>query len=130
MPFGDSGRWQVFRSAVLPTPVEETDLPREAGELPADRSWRYRADGAPRALAEFGVVVGFLLLVVPGVYATRSYRRWRRGDQVEPTLPWSLAVAALVAIPLVPLFTVLPAVAVLLAFLIGLPLLVLVGPRH
>jgi hypothetical protein len=100
------------------------------GALPAEDSWRYRRDGLPRAFAAFGVVAGYAALLIPGIFALRSYRRWQRGDLAEPTLPWSLAVVGLISIPLVPLFLVLPIVAVGLALLCGLPLLILVGPRH
>lgn len=102
----------------------------DAGSVPADISWRYRRDGLPRAFALFGVVIGVVALILPGLVAFRSYTMWQRGAQAEPTLPWSLAVLGVLAIPLVPLFMTLPVVAVGLAFLLGLPLLVLVGPRH
>lgn len=102
----------------------------DTGSLPVDVSWRYRRDGFPRAFALFGVVVGAVALILPGLVALRSYLMWQRGAQAEPTLPWSLAVLGLLAIPLVPLFMVLPVVAVGLALLLGLPLLVMVGPRH
>jgi hypothetical protein len=110
---------------------EEQDArDKEGGALPAEASWRYRRDGLPRAFAAFGVVVGYAALLVPGIFALSSYRRWQNGALGEPTLPWSLAVVGLLAIPLVPLFFVLPIVSVGLALLCGFPLLVLVGPRH
>jgi len=77
-----------------------------------------------------GVFVGFVALIVPGLFALGSYRRWRSGAQSEPTLAWLFAIVGLLAVPLVPLFFALPIVAVLAAFILGLPLLVLVGPRH
>lgn len=110
--------------------VEQENLPNPDGALPEDASWRYRRDGFPRAFAVLGVIVGFAALIVPGLFALGSYRRWRSGARSEPTLAWSLAVVGLLAIPLVPLFTVLPIVAIIAAFIFGLPLLVLVGPRH
>ena len=109
--------------------IEAGSLPREEGELPAEDSWRYQREGAPRVFALFGVVAGFLALVVPGLIALRSYRHWRVGA-AEPTFAWSMAVIGALALPVVLLFTVLPIVAVVFGLLFGLPLLVLVGPRH
>ena len=109
--------------------VEARSLPREEGELPAEDSWRYRREGTPRVFALFGVVAGFIALVVPGLIALRSYRHWR-GGAAEPTFAWSMAVIGGLAVPVVLLFTVLPIVAVVFGLLFGLPLLVLVGPRH
>ena len=125
----DAKRMRIRQAAEMGQ-VEQEVLPNEEGELPADDSWRYRRGGFPRAFAVLGVVFGFVALVVPGLFALGSYRRWQSGEQSEPTLAWSLAVLGLIAVPLVLLFTVLPIVAVVLAFVIGLPLLVLVGPRH
>lgn len=105
-------------------------MPGDDGALPTDVSWRYRRDGLPRAFALFGVLVGLVLFAVPGVFALLSYTRWQRQEQAEPTLPWSLSVIALVAIPAVPLFMTLPIAGIAFALLVGLPLLVLVGPRH
>lgn len=125
----DAKRMRIRQAAEMGQ-VEQEVLPNEEGTLPATNSWRYRRDGFPRGFALFGVVAGFAALIVPGVFALGSYRRWRDGEQSEPTLAWSLAVLGLIAVPLVLLFTVLPILAVVLAFIIGLPLLVLVGPRH
>jgi hypothetical protein len=125
----DAKRMRIRQAAEMGQ-VEQEVLPNEEGAVPADDSWRYRRTGFPRGFALLGVVVGFAALIVPGLFALRSYRHWQDGEKSEPTLAWSLAVLGLIAIPLVPLFTVLPIVAVVLAFIIGLPLLVLVGPRH
>lgn len=100
------------------------------GKPPSERSWRYRRDGAPRLFAIVGVVIGFAALVVPGVVALRSYRRWQDETADEPTFAWSMAVVGLVAIPVVPLYMVLPIVAVGLALIVGVSMLFLVGPRH
>jgi hypothetical protein len=62
------------------------------GESPPEDSWRYRNTGAPLALAWFGVAVGFVVAVVPGLFAIRSVRRWRDGITPTPALAWSLAV--------------------------------------
>jgi hypothetical protein len=124
----DDRRLRVRQTARAIRTEQSSEL--DAGSLPVEVSWRYRRDGFPRAFALFGVVIGCVALILPGLVALRSYLAWQRGAQAEPTLPWSLAILGLLAIPLVPLFTVLPVVAVGLAILLGLPLLVMVGPRH
>lgn len=46
----------------------------------------------PRTIAAVvGIVGGFLLLVVPGIFAIRSYRRWTRGEIERPTFAWVMA---------------------------------------
>jgi len=110
--------------------VERADRPDERGTAPDERSWRYRREGAPRAFAILGVAVGFLALVVPGIVALRSYRRWRDGVKAEPTFAWSMAVIGIVAIPTVLLFMWLPVVAVAFALVALLFGLLQVGPRH
>jgi hypothetical protein len=97
---------------------------------PADTSWRYRKGGPPKVLALLGVVVGFVFLIVPGLLALRSYRRWQEGDGEEPTFAWSMAVVGGMALVVVPVFQVLPVMAVLLAVAIGVPLLAFVAPRR
>ena len=65
--------------------------PRDAqGELPDDSAARYRNTGPPQVLALAGVVVGFVLLVAPGVAALRSYRRWREGAAATPRAAWTV----------------------------------------
>jgi hypothetical protein len=61
---------------------------------PDDDAWRYRSDGPPRWLALLGVAAGFLLFVVPGVFALRSYRRWRQGMRLQPAFAWVMGVVA------------------------------------
>jgi hypothetical protein len=61
---------------------------------PDDDAWRYRSDGLPRWLALLGVATGLLLFVVPGIFAMRSYRRWRLGIRLQPALAWVLGVVA------------------------------------
>jgi hypothetical protein len=41
-------------------------------------------------LAVVGVFVGFVLLIVPGVVAWRSYRRWREGAIAIPRAAWTI----------------------------------------
>ena len=62
---------------------------------PPDDDWRYRRDGAPRLLALLGVVAGFLALIVPGVFALRSYRRWQDGIVLQPSFAWVMGILAL-----------------------------------
>ena len=82
---------------------------------PSDRSWRYRRDGAPKVFALAGVVVGFVLLIVPGIFALRSYRRWQDEVRPEPTFAWAIA-ALTVAVPIVvAAWVALPAVGILVA---------------
>ena len=72
-------------------------------------------------MAVVGVVFGFVLLIVPGLVALRSYRRWQARITPEPTFAWSMAVAGGTALVFVPVFLVLPVVAVLLALFVGAP---------
>jgi len=44
-----------------------------------------------RALAIVGIVGGFLFLIVPGIFAIRSYRRWRAGKIPKPIFAWTFA---------------------------------------
>ena len=62
---------------------------------PPDDDWRYRRDGAPRLLALLGVVAGFLALIVPGVFALRSYRRWQDGIVLQPSFAWVMGILSL-----------------------------------
>jgi hypothetical protein len=97
---------------------------------PADTSWRYRKDGAPKAFAIVGVAVGFVFLIVPGLIALRSYRRWQEGIGGQPTFAWSMAILGGLALVVVPLFQALPVVAVAIAIVVGVPLLAFVAPRR
>jgi hypothetical protein len=62
---------------------------------PPDDDWRYRRDGAPRLLALLGVVAGFLALIVPCVFALRSYHRWQDGIVLQPSFAWVMGILAL-----------------------------------
>jgi hypothetical protein len=110
--------------------VEQARLPVEESTPQPPRSWRYRHEGAPRIFALVGVALGFLALVVPGIFALRSYRGWKDGVRAEPTFAWSMAVIGIVAIPTVLLFMLLPVVGIAFGILALLSGLVLVGPRH
>jgi hypothetical protein len=70
---------------------------------PPDDAWRYATEGAPRFVARLGVLLGFLMLIVPGVIALRSYRRWRDGAILQPSAAWVVAVLGIWIAILVPL---------------------------
>lgn len=50
-----------------------------------------------KVAAVVGIVLGFLLFVVPGLFAWRSYRRWERGEIRNPTFAWAMVPVFLVA---------------------------------
>ncbi|MGZ5348915.1 MAG: hypothetical protein ACXWZU_01770 [Actinomycetota bacterium] len=80
------------------------DVDRVGQEAPPpDDAWRYATEGAPRLVARLGVVLGFLMLVVPGLIALRSYRRWRHGAILQPSAAWVVAVLGIWIAILVPL---------------------------
>ena len=83
---------------------------------PPDDDWRYRRDGAPRLLALLGVVAGFLALIVPGVFALRSYRRWQDEIILQPSFAWVMGILALWAaiVVLLVVFTDFIGLAILL----------------
>jgi hypothetical protein len=72
-----------------PPPPESLEQP------PAPPS---RRGGLRQAWAIVGVLTGFASLIVPGLFALRSYRRWRKGDARSPVFAW---VWAWIAAPLV-----------------------------
>lgn len=55
------------------------------------QGWLERRPALASGLAWVGVAVGFLLLIIPGVYALRSLRRWRDLG-VTPDLAWGLGL--------------------------------------
>jgi hypothetical protein len=61
----------------LPLPPAPLGGPPPSG--PTDRG------GFRRGWSIVGIVVGFIYYIVPGIFAVRSYRRWRRGDINRPT---------------------------------------------
>jgi hypothetical protein len=59
-------------------------------EPPSSSSARYKTSGAPQFFALAGVVIGFVLLIFPGIVALRSYRRWEEGDTATPRAAWGV----------------------------------------
>jgi hypothetical protein len=84
------------------------ELRRGVDELeeapPPEDAWRYATEGAPRAVALLGVVLGFLMMIVPGIVALRSYRRWRDGTILHPSAAWTIAVLGVWIVILVALW--------------------------
>jgi len=73
--------------------IGHKDIHRVEQETPPpDDAWRYATEGAPRITAQLGIVLGFLMLIVPGIVALRSYRRWRDGAILQPSAAWVVAV--------------------------------------
>ena len=70
------------------TPLAMVAVASARGELAED-------NGAPRLLALLGIVAGFLALIVPGVFALRSYRRWQDGIVLQPSFAWVMGILAL-----------------------------------
>ncbi|MEO8476995.1 MAG: hypothetical protein ABI572_08090 [Actinomycetota bacterium] len=60
----------------------------------APTDWRARTDGPARWLATLGVAFGFLLLVAPGVIASRQVADWRTGHRYRPAFAWALGALA------------------------------------
>jgi hypothetical protein len=89
-PGGSRKTWIAQKGAALSG--ERSGLDGVHGEPPAPDSWRYRTTGFALVLAWFGAAVGFALLIVPGLVATRSVRRWTDGITSVPTFAWTLAV--------------------------------------
>jgi hypothetical protein len=68
-----------------------------------------------KAAAILGIVLGFLFYIVPGIFAWRSYRRWKRGEIRRPTFAW---VSAAIALPLIVATGIIP-----FYILYGMPLI-------
>jgi hypothetical protein len=62
-----------------------------------------RGGGLGCAWAIFGIVGGFVLYIVPGIFALRSYTKWRSGQSDSPRFAWAcgwvFVVAVLVTVP-------------------------------
>lgn len=89
---------------------------------PPDDAWRYSTEGAPRVVALLGIVMGFLMLVVPGIVALRSYRRWRDGTTLQPSAAWVIGVLGIWIAILVPLATLTDFVGLTIALTVVGPL--------
>jgi hypothetical protein len=73
-------------------------------------------------VALLGVVLGFMMLVVPGIVALRSYRRWRDGAILQPSAAWVIAVLGIWVAILVPLAEFTDFRALTIAFAVVGPL--------
>jgi hypothetical protein len=103
----------------------ELRLPGVESEPPAETSARYRKTGIPKVLALAGVIVGFALLIIPGIVALRSYRRWQDQVGLEPRAAWSVLALGLgvgVGAALWQRSTPLAAVVGVVVFVVGLSL--------
>jgi hypothetical protein len=70
---------------------------------PPAKGWRARTEGPALWLAALGAAFGFLLLIVPGILASRQVGDWLAGHRFRPTLAWILGALALWTAALVPL---------------------------
>jgi hypothetical protein len=102
----------------------------DAYALPASPvSWRARRNGRALALALAGVAFGFVLLVVPGVFALREVRDWRAGHTYRPRLAWALGGAGLWVCLLAPLLASDLSGLALVLGIVALPVVVRVAAR-
>jgi hypothetical protein len=79
-----------FRSATGDASLEEPTSeglppPPPPSSEPPKQGW------VRRTWAVVGIVGGFLFLIVPGIFAIRSYRRWRTGKVRRPIFAWTFA---------------------------------------
>lgn len=93
----------VLRPGEAPGAPHLGEDPDDWRRPPPAADWRARTDGPARWLATLGVVLGFLLLIVPGVIASRQVADWRAGHRYRPRLAWTLGALALWAAVVVPL---------------------------
>jgi hypothetical protein len=70
---------------------------------PADPSWRARTTGPAWWFATMGVVLGLVMLVVPGVLALRDRTEWLAGRRYRPRFAWGTAAVGIWALAVVPL---------------------------
>ena len=76
-----------------PIPIPKGPAWTRAPEKVVDRA----RSGWRTAAAWTGTIFGFVLLVIPGLFALRSLRRWQQGRKRRPLLPWALAIVCLAA---------------------------------
>ena len=73
------------RGDTAPEALAAVELPPPPPFEPPKQGW------VRRTWAIVGIVGGFLFLVVPGIFAIRSYRRWRAGKVRRPIFAWTFA---------------------------------------
>ena len=93
----------VLRPGEAPGEPHLGEDPDEWRPPAASTDWRARTNGPARWLATLGVAFGFLLLIVPGVLASRQVADWRAGHRYRPRLAWVLGALALWVVVVVPL---------------------------
>lgn len=78
----------LVRQTVALRPAEQDPGPEPPSVLPAppppDRD-RKRGKAWERESAKVGIWWAFTFLVVPRLFALRTYRRWQRGERERPT---------------------------------------------
>ena len=81
-------------------PVTAVQLPPPPPFEPPKQGW------VRRTWAIVGIVGGFLFLIVPGIFAIRSYRRWRAGRIRRPIFAWTFAWITVVYVAFVTVMVV------------------------
>jgi len=93
----------VLRPGESPGAAHPGEDPDDWRPPAATTDWRARTHGPARWLATLGVAFGFLLLIVPGVIASRQVADWRAGHRYRPRLAWALGALALWGAVVIPL---------------------------
>jgi hypothetical protein len=68
-----------------PLPPVPSQIPKGIQDAPVLDGWvNPDATGIKRYLMILGIVAGFFFYVIPGIFAIRTYRQWRRGQAPTP----------------------------------------------
>jgi len=103
VPKGDMIDRLVLRPGETPGTPHLGEDPDDWRAPAPETGWRTRTDGPALWLAALGAAFGFLLLIVPGVVASRQVGEWLAGRRFRPRLAWVLGALALWTAALVPL---------------------------
>jgi hypothetical protein len=76
---------------------EWAHVARTAGPRGDGTCWIERRPALATVLAVLGIAVGLALLIVPGLFAIRSYRRWRTLG-LTPEIAWNLGLLGIWAV--------------------------------